>query len=341
MYNFVEAQPAAYNACSATDCIPSTYAAQVYATGNNSSRLPATRVPFSPEAMQQRRAAQAGNEGPEASTRPPPNKPQAGPSRPGAPFARGPAVMPPIPQRRTAAGVDIVGQMRSTPIKMDVVSLLRIAPGLRDILKEFLEQCEAGPSPAQLTSRPAGPQPPARPPQQSDNGLAPMESVFDTGAAYQADRHAPRTENTVVKARVAVCGTPFEAIIDTGASNTVRSHSVVRKLGLMDRLEPSDLFLTAGGQTEMPMGVLRELPISLGSLKLPIDAMVTSANSYNVLLGNDFLRMAQADICLRNNTLRLRLGPEQYEGVHISEAPGPRSVHMLSRSFRLPLGCHP
>ena len=56
-------------------------------------------------------------------------------------------------------------------------------------------------------------------------GPAPMEQVFDTDMAYHTDRHQPRTINTVVKARVTVCGSPFEAIIDTGASDTVLCHS--------------------------------------------------------------------------------------------------------------------
>ena len=43
------------------------------------------------------------------------------------------------------------------------------------------------------------------------------------------------------------------------------------------------------------------------------DAMVTAAHSYNVLVGNDYLRMAQADICLSTDTLRVQMGPDQYE----------------------------
>ena len=243
--------------------------------------------------------------------------------------------MPPIPQRRAGAGLDIVGQLQSTPAKVDLMNLLRVAFMLRDDLKVFLEQCERGPDlsrpPPQVPNRPSDPSGSARPPQAPNMGPAPMEQVFDTDMLYHTDRHQPRTINTVVKARVTVCGSPFEAIIDTGASDTVLSHTVVRKLGLMDRMEQSDMsFLTAGGHVEVPMGVLQDLPIGLGSLSLPVDAMVTPANSYNVLVGNDFLRMAAADICLSNNTLKLRIGAEHYEEVPISSIPGARRVSMLT-----------
>ena len=42
----------------------------------------------------------------------------------------------------------------------------------------------------------------------------------------------------MVKAKVTVLGTPFEAIIKTGASDTVMSHPVV---GRMDELEHGDV----------------------------------------------------------------------------------------------------
>ena len=44
------------------------------------------------------------------------------------------------------------------------------------------------------------------------------------------------------------------------------------------------------------MGGLKEFPIGVGNLRLPIDGMVTAADSYSVLVGNDYLQMAQADI---------------------------------------------
>lgn len=85
------------------------------------------------------------------------------------------------------------------------------------------------------------------------------------------------------------------------------------------------------------MGMLRELPIGVGNLRPPIDAMVMAADSYNVLVRNDFLCMAQADICLSRDTLRLSMGLDQYEGTSINEASGAKQVNMLTP---LPLVSH-
>ncbi len=49
----------------------------------------------------------------------------------------------------------------------------------------------------------------------------------------------------------------------------------------------------------------------MGSLTLETDAMVTGANSYNVLIGYDWLQMAGADILLSAGVIRLRIDREQ------------------------------
>ena len=146
-----------------------------------------------------------------------------------------------------------------------------------------------------------------------------MEHMMDTEEAYLTEM--PRSLNTVVKAQVLIGGQPFEGILDTGASDSAISMDVVRRLKLLDRMTPSDLtFLTAGGSSERPEGVLLALPIRIGRL----DTMVTPAQNYNILVGNDWLRMAGADMLLSKSILRIRLGAEQWEDV-------PIDVEMIQR----------
>ncbi|KAL3152945.1 hypothetical protein ABBQ38_012246 [Trebouxia sp. C0009 RCD-2024] len=155
-------------------------------------------------------------------------------------------------------------------------------------------------------------------------------SVFDTEAAYHTSSNVPHTIDRVVRAPGTVLGIPSKATRHR-VSDMVVSHSVVRKLGLMDRLQASDVtLLTATGRMVTPVGMLRELPIGVGSLRLPTDGRVIAADRHNVLVGNDFLHTASADICLSNNTLRLRMRPDQYEEFSISEASGQKRANMLT-----------
>ena len=306
----VPAGSGAYFDYAAADRVPTTFGAQVYAAGGRPDRLPRNRVPFSPDAIRQRRATEAGSGAPNPTSNPRINP--GAPARPGQATARGVrASMPYIPSRGQSE-FDIVAQLGVTKLNIDMKSYLREAPGARRSLRAFMDSVDRqdgapGPSaPPQLHSRPAGP--PAAPPMPPGTGPVPMESTFDTEAAYHANSNPPRYLNTVVKAPVAVCGSIFEAIIDTGASDTVVSHAVIRRLGLMDQMVPSQVtYLTAAGKSESPMGMMRDLPLRIGSLELDLDVMVTPANSYNLLIGNDLLRMASADIMLSNNILRLRI----------------------------------
>ncbi|DBB05637.1 TPA: hypothetical protein ACH3X1_012254 [Trebouxia sp. C0004] len=88
-------------------------------------------------------------------------------------------------------------------------------------------------------------------------------------------------------------------------------------------------FSTAGGGTEAPMGVLEDFPIQIGSLMLKIDAMVTPADTYTILVGNDWLRMAESDLLLSKGVLRVRLNTDQWEDIPIDTAVTKRPTSFM------------
>ena len=77
------------------------------------------------------------------------------------------------------------------------------------------------------------------------------------------------------------------------------------------------------------MGVLFRVPITMGNLNLDNDAMVTFANSCYVLIGNDWLQMASADILLSNSIIWLRTGQESYEDIPIQANTGAPRINTL------------
>ncbi len=165
-----------------------------------------------------------------------------------------------------------------------------------------------------------------------------METHLDTEVAYHTnsranpDRQMYRSSfiNTVVKAPVMLCGHTFEGILDTGASDTPVSHTVVKRLGLMDVVTPTAAtFSTAGGGTEAPMGVLENFPIQIGSLMLKIDAMVTPADNYIILASNNWLCMAESDLLLSKGVLRVRLNTDQWEDIPIDTAITKRPISFM------------
>jgi len=174
----------------------------------------------------------------------------------------------------------------------------------------------------------------------ADNGPVPMESTSETEAFYHNDAAQINNVNAVVRADIDILGRVFDCFVDTGAPDTVLSNSLVCRLELMDKMVPSHTsFLTAAGKTEKSMSLLPNLPITIGCLTLHIDCMVTKANNYNALIGNDWLRMAGADILLSSSLLRTRPGPDQYEDILIDTDGGALRVHMCQPAGREAVQC--
>ena len=76
--------------------------------------------------------------------------------------------------------------------------------------------------------------------------------------------------HSVVTCQVAIGPVSFEAVVDSGASNATISHVVARKLGLLDFMEETSLvFTTSSSETDRPWGMLRGVPLTMGSLPCP------------------------------------------------------------------------
>ena len=116
----------------------------------------------------------------------------------------------------------------------------------------------------------------------------PLVTHFETQVATHADCSAPIT-NSKLKGAVGVFGRAFDCSVDPSASQSVLSHSFVHRLVRLDSVEASQSsYIAASGKPEKPMGILGRVPITMGSLTLKTDAMVTYATTYyaaNVLIG--------------------------------------------------------
>lgn len=131
--------------------------------------------------------------------------------------------MPAIPGSRSRDNFDTAGKLAARPVKINFLALLQHAPKLRNELAGKLQQFHnedvrpgnvAAPqirpvpfSPAQAQAARTAP---AGLPAQ--NGVAPMEHMWEAEEAYFADQ--PRTASAVVKATVQIMGHTFEGILD-------------------------------------------------------------------------------------------------------------------------------
>ena len=262
-----------------------------------------------------------------------------GPSRPqeaerpafqrrAAPAAAETAAPAPRPYRGTTtsnpAAYNVVDQLSNTAAKVSITTLLRNSPAYRQQVKEFLLGLERSDAAAKTDAARAHLHAAGGP-----AGGAPLHASPAARRAHHASiaaaaAGAPRptatsTGNTsVVRTRANILDMPVSAIVDSGASHTVMSQSVARKLQLIPYLESTNSsFLTAAGSRERPWGILREMPIRVGKLTLPVDVHVTKATSYSILLGCDWLSQAGAVLDWDAKKLRFLVGPSEWDEVDI------------------------
>ena len=294
------------------------------------SRRPRQRMGFDPNNLPRRGAPAPGAQpqgrpSPSGPANHAPNQPRSFP-RPTPPQARpaptqpAPARMPiipapvPAPRRttRTAGAFHIADQLNSTAAKLTIGELLKVAPTVRAEAKALLEKLDA----EDVAGR-------------ANANYTALECCMPTRttpahsqpAAYRHERYDSHLADSVpgisvVKAAVKVCNSEVSAIIDSGASHTMMSDILARKLHLYKHIHPTKAkFFTSSGKLEKPVGRLTDVPVTVGSLTLPVDVYVSPAHTYSLLLGNNFLAAAEAQINFGSKELVYRRDVETFEAV--------------------------
>ncbi|CAI7897997.1 unnamed protein product, partial [Closterium sp. NIES-53] len=159
-----------------------------------------------------------------------------------------------------------------------------------------------------------------------EDGAAAMQGVSIVAAAPRESRHEdPIPSNLVFQ--VPQCDVHLgkhrlTAIVDSGASQTALSHVIARKLGLLPYLQDTTIeYTTSSGETSKSWGILPDVPVRVGKLTLPIDIAVTGANTYDMLLGQDWIYSANADILTSKGQIVYRVNTKETDSVPITTGP--------------------
>jgi predicted aspartyl protease len=80
-----------------------------------------------------------------------------------------------------------------------------------------------------------------------------------------------------------------EGLVDIGASMSVMAAVVVRELGMMHLVTRTETYKIASGVITQALGRINEISVKVGGVQCAMTFMVVDTDSYNVLLGLDFL----------------------------------------------------
>jgi len=123
-------------------------------------------------------------------------------------------------------------------------------------------------------------------------------------------KKAPQTEqlnadirSTAMYCKASISGNTFPIIVDSGAAGSIVSKSLLDKLGLRIPRKSSVVIINVNGQKTSPLGEVDDLPLNIGGIDIPLSAVVTEANTYNAILGNDWLSKVGAQVNWKDSKL--------------------------------------
>ncbi|CAI6007792.1 unnamed protein product [Closterium sp. NIES-65] len=200
---------------------------------------------------------------------------------------------------------NVVDQLKLTPVSASVWNYISDSDKVRKELLDALKLAED---------------------KGKEDGAAVMQGVSIVAAAPRESRHEdPIPSNLVFQ--VPQCDVHLgkhrlTAIVDSGASQTALSHVIARKLGLLPYLQDTTIeYTTSSGETLKPWGILPDVPVRVGKLTLPIDIAVTGANTYDMLLGQDWIYSANVDILTSKGQIVYRVNTKETDSVPITTGP--------------------
>ena len=130
--------------------------------------------------------------------------------------------------------------------------------------------------------------------QQVTRAVSGQKPRYEEKAAINA-----ATEKRVITSAYAdalINGRIAETVIDTGAARSMMAKSFADRIG-WEIEEPADsIYITADGKEVTPLGKFLDVPVKFGEVTVTVDMSVSDADTYDVILGNDWLRKAKATI---------------------------------------------
>ncbi len=100
-----------------------------------------------------------------------------------------------------------------------------------------------------------------------------------------------------------------EGFVDIGASMSVMAATVVKEMGMMHLVVGSETYKTASGVVTQALGRIDEVSIGVGGVQCTMTFMVVDTDSYDVLLGLDFLMKIGVIVDVEQGLIQVRRGP--------------------------------
>ncbi|PKY56151.1 hypothetical protein RhiirA4_476230 [Rhizophagus irregularis] len=110
-------------------------------------------------------------------------------------------------------------------------------------------------------------------------------------------------KSTAMYCDATVRGVKVPLIIDSGAAGSIVAHHFLLKLGVKIDQPSTASMVNVNGERKIPIGEVLNFPITVQGIEVPINVVVTEAETYSVIVGNDWLRKVKANIDYETSTM--------------------------------------
>jgi hypothetical protein len=102
----------------------------------------------------------------------------------------------------------------------------------------------------------------------------------------------------------------FEGFVDMGAPMSMMVARIIQKLGIMHLVSDNENYKTTSSTITRTLGRIINLPIKVGNIQCNMVFLIIDIDSYDLLLGLDFLMKIEAIVDVEKGVIQVQNGPK-------------------------------
>ncbi|KAG9292105.1 hypothetical protein G9A89_005249 [Geosiphon pyriformis] len=110
---------------------------------------------------------------------------------------------------------------------------------------------------------------------------------------------------TAMYTEATVKGKPIHLILDSGSAESIITYQLMQQLKRNVDRPAQTVIVTADGMKKTPVGEIDDFPFSINGITIPVKVLVMDAPQYQVLVGNDWLLKANANLNWKTQELKI------------------------------------
>jgi len=123
----------------------------------------------------------------------------------------------------------------------------------------------------------------------------------------QANLAGPNSDKTsALYCEASINHIKFPLIVDSGSAGSIISLKLLKDLDMEITQASKTVMVNVNGERRRPLGAVTNIPLNIQGCIIPMDAIVTDADSYAAIIGNDWLRKTKANIDYDSDMLTLK-----------------------------------